>query len=200
MLPLLFGNGAYVWERNDPFIQLLWHPRNVWCTQHQPHDLTNTNPPFPLTAHSWSTTQMQSITWHPPAKRKRSGRGKKRLKRRIHSCTREREREREQLNILFSCFSLPTQTTQCSFTGENGSSPWSWLSGTSWTYRKADIQTHSYQNPFVSWVCKWAILWAYEILAKEDSLNLKLASHFNCLTTFTSGPQIFFSQLRHDSL
>lgn len=48
------------------------------------------------------------------------------------------EREREQLNILFSCFSLPTQTTQSSFTGENGSSPWSWLSGTSWTYRKAD--------------------------------------------------------------
>lgn len=42
-------------------------------------------------------------------------------------------------------------------------------------------------------VQKWTILWAYEILAKEDSLNLKLASHFNCLTTFTSGPQIFFS-------
>lgn len=61
-------------------------------------------------------------------------------------------------------------------------------------------QTQSYQNPFVSWVCKWAILWAYEILAKKDSLNLKLASHFNCLTTFTSGPQIFFPQLRHDSL
>lgn len=43
-------------------------------------------------------------------------------------------------------------------------------------------------------VCLLGVQMSHPVsLAKKDSLNLNLASHFNCLTTFTSGPQIFFS-------
>lgn len=91
MLPLLFGNGAYVRERNDPFVQLLWHPRNVWCAQHQPHDLTNTNPLSSYcTLMKHNTNAIHNMTSASQEEKKREG--GKILKRRIHSCTRERER------------------------------------------------------------------------------------------------------------
>ena len=32
-------------ENSDPSMQL-WHPRNVWCAQHQSHNLADTKSPF----------------------------------------------------------------------------------------------------------------------------------------------------------